>query len=117
VEGIGGSRKSLRANDGGRAAVRRVRAAYSGRKTIGRTFPRSNVSSSRDKDATTRRDCGLLRTAISTPRPRAFKKCIGPSTEKPSHRSGYAAVSDLTTETLTRYPNPARMRTSKSLDT
>ncbi len=29
----------------------------------------------------------------------------------------YAAVSDLTTETLTRYPNPAKMRTSKSLGT
>jgi hypothetical protein len=32
-------------------------------------------------------------------------------------RPGYAAVSDLTTEILTRYPNPARMRTSRSLDT
>ena len=31
--------------------------------------------------------------------------------------SDYAAVSDLTTETLTLYPNPAKMRTSKSLDT
>lgn len=51
---------------------------------------------------------GWWRFAPWTPR----SHCAG---EKPD--LGYAAVSDPTTETLTRYPNRARMRTNRSLDT